>query len=60
MQCDGKTLAVRYGGWTCRYVTDGEIVDTGRVCCNRNGRYRAFEVRGDGRVSVAVSIRRER
>ena len=57
--CIGKSLVVRYRGWVCSYVTDGSIVDTGRVCCNRNGRYRVFEARGAGRLSVSVAIRQE-
>ena len=54
--CDGKTLSVRYKGWTCRYSTDGEIVDTGATACNRNGRYRVFEARGNGALNVQISI----
>ncbi len=54
--CDGKALSVFYRGWICRYETDGVIVDTGLSSCNRNGRYRAFEARGEGLVSVSVSI----
>ena len=56
VSCDGKTLSVRYGGWVCRYETDGAIHDTGRTCCNRNGRYRAFEARGEKSLAVRVSI----
>ncbi|MBR2839636.1 MAG: hypothetical protein IKE55_12690 [Kiritimatiellae bacterium] len=59
ISCSGKSLVVRYRGWICSYLTDGSLADTGRVCCNRNGRYRAFEARGDKGLSVAVSIRRE-
>ena len=54
--CDGKSLSVSYHGWTCTYTTDGEIVDCGKICCNRNGRYRTFEARGKGRLSVKVVI----
>lgn len=53
----GKTLVVRYRGWACSYLTDGELVDTGRVRCNRNGRYRVFEARGVKSVSVTVEIK---
>ena len=60
IRCDGKSLAVSYRGWTCSYLTDGEIVDAGRTCCNRNGRYRVFEARGVKRLSVRVEIRKER
>jgi hypothetical protein len=58
ISCVGKSLAVRYRGWTCSYLTDGTLVDTGRVCCNRNGRYRVFEARGEKSVSVTVEIRK--
>ena len=54
--CDGKSLSVSYHGWTCTYTTDGEIVDCGKICCNRNGRYRTFEARGKERLSVKVVI----
>jgi len=54
--CDGKTLSVSYRGWVCRYSTDGAISDSGRVCCNRNGRYRVFEARGFKSLAVRVEI----
>ena len=56
VSCDGKTLSVRSRGWVCRYSTDGAIVDAGAVCCNRNGRYRVFEARGEKSLAVRVSI----
>lgn len=31
-------------------------LDKGVSCCSRNGRYRAFEARGRGRLSVNVSV----
>lgn len=57
--CIGKTLTIRYRDWLCIYETDGTLVDTGMVCCNRNGRYKAFEARGTNTVSVKVAIRKE-
>jgi len=55
--CDGKTLSVAYGGWVCRYATeDGSIVRTDVVTSNRNGRYRRYEVRGETRLKVRVTI----
>ena len=56
VSCDGKTLSVSYRGWVCRYSTDGAMADTGAVCCNRNGRYRVFEARGEKSLAVRVSI----
>ena len=55
----GQTLSVRYGGWVCTYATDGEIVDTGRLCCNRNGKYRVFEARGEKSLKTTVAITKE-
>jgi hypothetical protein len=51
-----KSLSVEYGGWTCTYVTDGKIADTGAVGCNRNGRYKAFCAVGNGNLSVKIQI----
>ena len=51
-----KSLAVTFNGWTCRWETDGEIVDTGKTYANRNGHYRRFEARGKMRLSVKISI----
>ena len=52
----GQTLAIRYRGWTCTYTTDGVIVDTGKTFYNRNGRYRAFEARGEKILKVDVAL----
>ncbi|MCQ2389806.1 MAG: hypothetical protein MJ240_00155 [Kiritimatiellae bacterium] len=61
IDCKDTTLAIAYRGWRCVYtVKAGTIVDTGRVACNRNGRYRRFELRGDGRVAASVTIERIR
>ena len=54
--CDGRSLTVTYRGWTCRYVTDGVLVETGKVYGNRNGHARRFDARGDGRLTVTVSL----
>ena len=56
-----KSLSVAYHDWRCVYelTSEGEITDTGRVAANRNGRYRRFEARGAGRLSVHVSIEKE-
>jgi hypothetical protein len=59
ISCIGKSLVVHYRGWICSYLTDGTLVDTGRTCSNRNGRYRVFEARGEKSMSVTVSIRKE-
>lgn len=56
IKSNGKTLSVGYKGWTCLYMADGEIVDTGTSACNRNGRYRVFEARGNGVLHVQILI----
>ena len=40
-----KSLAITFNGWTCRWETDGEIVDTGKTYANRNGHYRRSQLR---------------
>lgn len=54
----GTSLTVSYRGWNCIYTTNGEIVDSGQSCCNRNGRYRQFEARGVKRLSLHIEIER--
>ncbi len=54
-----RTLTVAYRGWVCRYETNGEIVDTGRSACNRNGRYRRFEARGADSLEVKITLERK-
>ena len=53
----GKTLAVTYRGWTCRYhVEDGTICDSGRTGCNRNGHYALFRAEGKKHLAVRIEI----
>ena len=54
-----RSLAITFNGWTCRWETDGEIVDTGKIYANRNGHYRRYEARGKKRLTVKISITRE-
>ena len=54
-----RSLAISFNGWTCRWETNGEIVDTGKVYANRNGHYRRFEACGKKRLTVKISITRE-
>lgn len=49
-------LEISYANWCTVYETDGTIVDTGVTCCNRNGRYRVFEARGEKALNVNTSI----
>ncbi len=59
IKADERTLTVAYRGWICGYETDGKIVDTGRNACNRNGRYRRFEARGEKKLTVRATIERQ-
>ena len=52
-----NTIEAALKGAGIAYETDGEIADTGTVCCNRNGRYRVFEGRGNDVLCVKVEIR---
>ena len=54
--CGKQRLTVDYLGHSCRYVTDGELFDTGKNGGNRNGVYSIFAAVGDGTVTVCVSI----
>ena len=59
--CDSRELTIAYKGWVCRYVANGGVIsESGVTCCNRNGRYRRFVVRGNGRLEVTVAIERAR
>ena len=51
-----KSIAVSLDGWTCRYETNGKIIDTGLVYGNRNGHYRRYEARGRGPLTVKVTL----
>ncbi len=50
------SLIVSYGGWICRYTTDGEISDLDGIGANRNGHYRAFAARGHRELHVKIEI----
>lgn len=51
-----KKLKISYRDWACVYETDGLIVDTGRMACNRNGRYRRYEARGSRSLEVRILL----
>ncbi len=53
-----KAVDVSLDGWTCRYETNGSMLDTGIVYGNRNGHYRRYEARGRGPLSVKVTLAR--
>ena len=54
-----QSLVIAFNGWKCRWETDGEIVDTGKMYANRNGHYQRFEARGRKRLVVKIFIERE-
>ena len=51
-----KAVDVSLDGWTCRYETNGTMLDTGLVYGNRNGHYLRYEARGNGRLIVKVTL----
>ncbi len=55
---DGKSVSSTFAGWTCRYETDGELVDTGETVSNRTGTYRLFRASAPAEVSVVLRISR--
>ncbi len=54
-----SSLTVHYDGWRCCYSTDGQIVDTGNICTNRNGRYQIFRAEKAGNLTVTITIEKE-
>lgn len=52
----GQNVTVRYEGWSCRYTTDGTLVNTGDIYYNRSGRYLAYRAEGRDTVSVRIQI----
>ncbi|MBQ8719544.1 MAG: hypothetical protein IJY65_00745 [Clostridia bacterium] len=56
---DAHSLTVSYGGFACRYTTDGTVLDLGRTAANRNGHYRAFLATGSGKLKLKIEIIKE-
>lgn len=56
---EDNILEVRYKGYVCRYISSGEIADSGKIGCNRNGHYKLFYAKGMKNVSVQIEIERE-
>ncbi len=52
-----QEIKVCYKGWSCSYVTDGSLMDTGLVYGNRNGHYKRFDARGVDKVTVKIFIK---
>jgi len=51
-----KTLTIVYEGWRCRYTTDGEIANLGKIAANRNGHYYMYLATGRNRLGVNIRI----
>ena len=56
---EDSSLKVSWQGWTCRYMTNGMILDLNAVAANRNGHYRAFIAKSEGALNVRVEIVKE-
>ncbi len=55
-----NSTEVLYKGWICCYFTDNSIKDTERIYANRNGHYKCFAVYGNNRVSLKISIKKDK
>ena len=49
-------VCVSYGKHRCRFLSDSEISDTGRVYANRNGKYKAFCAGADKTVALKIVL----
>lgn len=53
---DNHSLVISYMGWTCRYTTDGIILNSDKIACNRNGHYRTFFTTSKDILKLNISI----
>ena len=51
-----NSLTVTYEGWTCKYVTNGKIIDINKAAANRSGYYRAFLATAKDALKVKIEI----
>lgn len=51
-----QTLTILYEGWTCRYITSGEIINLNKTAANRNGHYGMYLAKGKDKLSVEICI----
>ena len=56
ISCDTNSLTVKYLNSTCRYITDGSIINTATTGENRNGVYRIFYARAEKKLTVKIAI----
>ncbi len=59
IKADTNHLTVTYKGYCCKYTTDGEIVDSGKMGGNRNGHYRMHYAKAVTTLSVTIEIFKE-
>ena len=53
---DKSSLTVTYAGWSCRYTTDGTVLDLDKIAANRNGHYRVFLATAQNILNVKIEI----
>jgi muramoyltetrapeptide carboxypeptidase LdcA involved in peptidoglycan recycling len=51
-----NSICISYDGWSCRYMFDGVISDTGRIAANRNGYYKIYNVAKMDQIRIKVEI----
>ena len=51
-----NALSVSYEGSTCRYTTDGKIIDLDKTLGNRNGHYRVFLAAAENSLGFKIEI----
>lgn len=56
VQKHADSVEISYCGHTCKYISDGDIYDTKKIGCNRNGHYKIFYTHAPKRVKVHISI----
>ena len=56
---NGRSLHVYYGGWVCKYKTNGKFTRTSLIGTSRCGHYRAYIAEGGASVRVEIRIERE-
>lgn len=50
------SVSVSLDGWTCRYETNGKVINTQQLYGNRHGHYRRYEVRGTTPLTLNCRI----
>jgi hypothetical protein len=53
---DQNAVSVDYKGYVCTCSASSAIIDSGEICANRNGHYKAMTVNGKNSVDLEFSI----